>query len=125
VLITESAHAQRRLRELQGLPPSLTTPLIMVIAAALWVLVLLVARAVRLGSRTLIRALDRLLPLPVAIALGVVLSALIVTLALRDVVFQRGVIDIADRMAYSVNGGTREGIAKPTSSLVSGGAPVP
>ncbi|MFI6486182.1 alpha/beta-hydrolase N-terminal domain-containing protein [Streptomyces sp. NPDC050564] len=31
VLITESAHAQRRLRELQGLPPSLTwhTPLMM------------------------------------------------------------------------------------------------
>lgn len=78
VLITESAHAQRRLRQLQGLPPSLTwhTPLIMLITAALWVLILLVARAIRLGSRTLIRVLDRLLPLPVAFARGVVLSAL-------------------------------------------------
>ncbi|MFD0549391.1 alpha/beta hydrolase [Streptomyces rectiviolaceus] len=122
-LITESDHAQRRLRELQGLPPSMAwhTPVIMLIAVLLWALFLLVARGIRLGARRLIRALHRFVPLPVAIGLGLALSALIVTIGLRDVVFQRGVIDLADRIAYATNGGTREGIHKPVSPLVSGG----
>ncbi|WP_329126445.1 alpha/beta hydrolase [Streptomyces sp. NBC_01465] len=123
LLIAESAHMQRRLRELQGLPPALTwhIPVIALIAVVLWALILLVARSIRLGSRRLIRLLSRIVPLPVAIGVGFALSALIVTVGLRNVVFQRGVIDIADRMAYSVNGGTRSGIEKPVSPLVSGG----
>ncbi|MBO0517705.1 alpha/beta hydrolase [Streptomyces beijiangensis] len=123
VLITESAHMQRRLRELQGVPESLTwhTPMIALIAVVLWALILLVARSIRLGSRRLIRLLHRFVPLPVAIGVGLVLSVLSVGVGLRNVVFQRGVIDIADRMAYSVNGGTRGGIEKPVSPLVSGG----
>ncbi|MFG2648615.1 alpha/beta hydrolase [Streptomyces sp. NPDC048436] len=122
-LITLSDHAQRRLRELQGLPPSTAwhTPVIILVAVLLGALFLLAARGIRLGSRTLIRALHRLVPLPVAIGLGLALSALIVTIGLRDVVFQRGVIDLADRIAYATNGGTREGVHQPTSPLVSGG----
>ncbi|MGW6270563.1 alpha/beta hydrolase [Streptomyces sp. NPDC055060] len=122
-LIAESDHAQRRLRELQGLPPTMAwhTAAIILIAFLLWALFLLAARGVRLGSRTLIRALHRFVPLPVAIGLGLALSAMIVTVGLRDVVFQRGVIDLADRIAYTTNGGTEEGIHRPTSSLVSGG----
>ncbi|MEV0091196.1 alpha/beta-hydrolase family protein [Streptomyces sp. NPDC050738] len=123
LLIWESAHMQRRLRELQGLPEALAwhIPVIALIAVLLWALILLVARSIRLGSRRLIRLLHRFVPLPVAIAVGFALSALIVTVGLRNVVFQRGVIDVADRMAYTVNGGTRGGIEKPVSPLVSGG----
>lgn len=122
-LITQSAHSQRRLRELQGLEPALTwhTPVIMLIAVLLWALLLLAARGIRLGARTLIHALHRFVPLPVAIGLGLALTALIVTIGLRDVVFQRGVIDLADRIAYATNGGTEEGIHQPASPLVSGG----
>lgn len=122
-LIAESDHAQRRLRELQGLPPSMPwhTPVIMLIAVLLWALFLLAARGVRLGARRLIRGLNRFVPLPVAVGLGLALSALIVTVGLRDVVFQRGVIDLADRIAYETNGGTEEGIRRPESPLVSGG----
>ncbi|MFD4481078.1 alpha/beta hydrolase [Streptomyces sp. NPDC058471] len=122
-LITESDHAQRRLRELQGLPPTMAwhTPVIMLIAVLLWALLLLAARGIRLGSRRLIRALHRFVPLPLAIGLGLALSALIVTIGLRDVVFQRGVIDLADRIAYATNGGTEKGVRRPESPLVSGG----
>ncbi|WP_371526381.1 alpha/beta-hydrolase family protein [Streptomyces sp. NBC_01283] len=122
-LITESDHAQRRLRELQGLPPTTAwrTPVIMLIAVLLWALLLLAARGNRLGSRRLIRALHRFVPLPLAIGLGLTLSALIVTIGLRDVVFQRGVIDLADRIAYATNGGTEKGVRRPDSPLVSGG----
>ncbi|MER7175757.1 alpha/beta hydrolase [Streptomyces mesophilus] len=122
-LIARSAHAQIRLRELQGLPPSLTwhVPAIMLVALVLWALLLLCARGIRLGTRSLIRRLHRYVPLPVAIGAGAVLSALIVTVGLRDVVFQRGVIGLADRIAYATNGGTREGIRPPDSPLVSGG----
>ncbi|MFC7306576.1 alpha/beta hydrolase [Streptomyces monticola] len=122
-LISESAHMQRQLRALQGLPPSLTwhTPMIALIAVAIWLLILLAARAIRLGSSKLIHGLDKLLPRPVAVGIGLLLSAMIVTVGLRDVVFDRGVIDVADRIAKATNFGTKEGIGKPTSRFVSGG----
>ncbi|MFI6937762.1 alpha/beta hydrolase [Streptomyces sp. NPDC050418] len=122
-LITRSAHAQIRLRELQGLPPALAwhVPMIMLIAVVLWGLLVLAARGVRLGTRTLIRTLHRFVPRPAAIAVGAVLSALILLVGLRNVVFERGVIGLADRIAYATNGGTREGIHPPSSPLVSGG----
>ncbi|MDG4860757.1 alpha/beta-hydrolase family protein [Streptomyces sp. T-3] len=122
-LISESAHMQRQLRALQGLPPSLTwhTPMIGLLAVAIWLLILAAARAVRLGASKLIHRLDKVLPRPAAIGLGLLLSAMIVTTGLRDVVFDRGVIDVADRIAKATNFGTKEGISKPTSRFVSGG----
>ncbi|MFE5943234.1 alpha/beta hydrolase [Streptomyces sp. NPDC056480] len=121
--ISESARMQRQLRVLQGLPPALTwhTPMIALIALGLLLAALLVARAVRLGSVTLIRQLGRLMPRPVAFAVGVVVSALLVLVGVRDIVFDRGVVDIADRIAEATNGGTKEGIRRPASRLVSGG----
>ncbi|KQX51085.1 hypothetical protein ASE09_13130 [Streptomyces sp. Root66D1] len=121
--ISESARMQRELRVLQELPPSLTwhTPMIALIALGLLLAALLVARAVRLGSVTLIRLLGRLLPRPVAFGVGAVLSALVVLVGVRDVVFDRGVVDLADRIAEATNGGTKDGIERPASRLVSGG----
>ncbi|WP_405859250.1 alpha/beta-hydrolase family protein [Streptomyces sp. NBC_00090] len=122
-LISESARMQRQLRVLQGLPPTLTwhTPMIALIALGLLLAALLVARSVRLGSVTLIRLLGRLLPGPVAFAVGVALSGLVVLVGVRDVVFDRGVVDIADRIAEATNDGTKDGIRRPASRHVSGG----
>ncbi|MEU9996999.1 alpha/beta hydrolase [Streptomyces sp. NPDC050848] len=122
-LISESARMQRQLRVLQGLPPGLTwhTPMIALMAIALLLTLLLVARAVRLGSVRLIRLLGRLLPRPVAFAVGALLSTLAVLVGVRDVVFDRGIVDIADRIAEATNGGTKDGIHRPVSRYVSGG----
>ncbi|MFD3941935.1 alpha/beta hydrolase [Streptomyces sp. NPDC058579] len=122
-LISESARMQRQLRDLQGLPPGLTwhTPMIALMAIALLLALLLVARAVRLASARLIRLLGRLLPKPVAFAVGALLSTLAVLVGVRDVVFDRGIVDIADRIAEATNGGTKEGIHRPVSRYVSGG----
>ncbi|MER5886076.1 alpha/beta hydrolase [Streptomyces sp. NPDC001941] len=121
--VSDSAHAQRRLRQLQGLAPSLTwhTPMIALLAVVLCALLVVFARLVRLGARRLIRVLDRLLPRPVAIAVGLLVTAAVVTVGVRDVVFDRGVIDIADRISEATNGGTKDGITPPASALVSGG----
>ncbi|MER7955149.1 alpha/beta-hydrolase family protein [Streptomyces sp. NPDC096030] len=122
-LISESARMQRQLRVLQGLPPALTwhTPMIALMTLALLLALLLVARTVRLGSAKLIRQLGRLLPRPVAFAVGALLSTLAVLVGVRDVVFDRGVVDIADRIAEATNGGTKDGIHRPVSRYVSGG----
>ncbi|MFF9012602.1 alpha/beta hydrolase [Streptomyces sp. NPDC014870] len=123
LLISESARMQRQLRVLQGLPPGLTwhTPMIALMAIALLLALLLVARAVRLASAKLIRLLGRLLPKPVAFAAGALLSALAVLVGVRDVVFDRGIVDVADRIAEATNGGTKDGIRRPVSRYVSGG----
>ncbi|MER8230810.1 alpha/beta-hydrolase family protein [Streptomyces sp. NPDC094049] len=122
-LISESARMQRQLRTLQGLPPALTwhTPMIALIALGLLLLALLVARSVRLAAATLIRQLGRLLPRPVAFGVGAVVSALLVLVGVRDVVFHRGVVDIADRVSAATNGDTKEGVHRPRSHHVSGG----
>ncbi|MGW0734702.1 alpha/beta hydrolase [Streptomyces sp. NPDC002851] len=121
-LISESAQMQRQLRALQSLPPSVTwhTPMIALIAVALWLLILSLARSVRLGSRKLIHVLGRILPRPVAVGLGLLLSAMAVTVGVRDVVFDRGIIDVADSIAKATNFGTTDGITRPRSRYVSG-----
>ncbi|MFB7579168.1 alpha/beta hydrolase [Streptomyces hydrogenans] len=122
-LVSESARTQRRLRVLQDLPPSLTwhTPMIALISLALLALALLLARLVRLGAVTLIRLLGRLLPRPVAYATGALLTALAVLVGVRDIVYDRGIVDVADRIAAATNGGTKAGIERPASRFVSGG----
>lgn len=122
-LISESAAMQRQLRALQGLPPALTWHSLMIalMTVAIALLVLWLARLVRLGSSKLIHRLARHLPRPAAVGVGLVLSALIVTVGVRDVVFDRGVIDVADKIAEATNFGTKDGIEKPTSRHVSGG----
>ncbi|MEU3445709.1 alpha/beta hydrolase [Streptomyces thermolilacinus] len=122
-LLSESAQMQRRLRLLQGLPPSLTWHALMIalIAVALCALLLLTARLIRLGARRLIRALGGWLPRPVAVGAGLALTALAVTVGIRDVVFDRGVIDVADRIAETTNRGTKDGVTRPVSPYVSGG----
>ena len=121
--LSQSARMQRKLRRLQDLPATLTWHSVMItlLALLLCAALVLLARCVRLGTRTLIRGLGRFVPRPVAIAAGLLISATLVLVATRDLVFERGVVDIASRIAASTNSGTRDGITPPRSPLVSGG----
>ncbi|WP_419997483.1 alpha/beta hydrolase [Streptomyces boninensis] len=121
-LISESAHMQRQLRELQSLPPSMPwhTPMIALIALAVLALLVVIARSIRLATGKLIHWLDRALPRPLAVGTGLVVSAILVTFGVRDVVFDRGVIDIADSIAAKTDASTKEGITQSGSRYVSG-----
>ncbi|WP_372454263.1 alpha/beta hydrolase, partial [Streptomyces tardus] len=122
LLLNQSADMQRQLRKLQGLPPTLTWHSLMIalLAVALCALILLIARAVRLGTRSLIRVLLRFVPKPVAVAAGLMISAVVVLFGAKDVVFERGVVDIAARIAANTDKSTKDGIVQSGSPHVSG-----
>ncbi|WP_243083833.1 alpha/beta-hydrolase family protein [Streptomyces sp. 891-h] len=117
-----SADAQRELRRLQEMPETLTWHSMMIALLAMGICFALVAigRAVRLGTRVLIRVLGRFVPRPLAIGVGLLVSATVVVFGTRDVVFDRGVIDVAARLAEKTDQSTKDGIVQPTSRLVSG-----
>ncbi|RKN47280.1 hypothetical protein D7294_02035 [Streptomyces hoynatensis] len=121
-MLGRSADMQRELRRLQELPPTLTWHSLMIalISLAVLALLLLVARAIRLGTRTLTRLLNRFVPWPVAVALGLVLSTTFVVIGTRDVVWDRGVLEIADRIAAAKDHSTDPGVVRPYSPLLSG-----
>jgi len=120
--LSASARMQRRLRALQELPETLTwhSMMITLMALALCGLLLCLARTVRLCTRVLIRGLGRYVPRPVAVVAGLLISATAVVVGTRDVVFDRGVIDIASRVAESTDRGTKEGVVQSGSRYVSG-----
>ncbi|WP_181766435.1 alpha/beta hydrolase [Streptomyces albidus (ex Kaewkla and Franco 2022)] len=120
--LSESARMQRELRVLQDLPETLTwhSMMIALMALGLCGLLLLLARTVRLGTRALIRGLCRFVPRPVAVVAGILISTTAVVVGTRDVVFDRGVIDIVARIAETTNEGTKEGVVQSGSRLVSG-----
>ncbi|MGD9484852.1 alpha/beta hydrolase [Streptomyces sp. TRM70308] len=121
-LLGESARMQRELRELQGLPPTLTWHSIMITLLALglcWSLLIL-ARLIRLGTRKLITVLLRYVPRPVAVVSGLAISVLVVTFGAKDVVLERGIIDVASRIAANTDRSTKEGVVQSGSPYVSG-----
>lgn len=120
--LSESARMQRELRVLQELPETLTwhSMMIALMALGLCGVLLLAARTVRLCTRALIRALCRLVPRPVAVVAGLLISATAVVVGTRDVVFDRGVIDVVSRIAESTDRDTRKGIVQSDSRYVSG-----
>ncbi|KWT61148.1 hypothetical protein ADL21_15215 [Streptomyces albus subsp. albus] len=121
--VSWSAHAQRRLRRLQEVEPSLVwhTPMIILIAVAVCALLVLLARCVRLVARRLTRFFGRWVPRPAAYVIGVALTALLVTIGSKDVLYERGFIDIVDRISKVANLSTADGITQPASPYVSGG----
>ncbi|GAB2802776.1 alpha/beta hydrolase [Streptomyces daliensis] len=121
--LSESARMQRELRRLQEIPETLTWHSLMItlIACALCGLLVLLARAVRLGTRRLIQGLGRYVPRPFAVVAGLLISATAVVFGTRDVVFDRGIVDIAARVAETTNQGTKDGIFRSGSPYVSGG----
>ncbi|MGP3967070.1 alpha/beta hydrolase [Streptomyces sp. 6N223] len=122
IMLGQSADLQRDLRRLQELPPTLTwhSILIALIALVVLALLLVVARAIRLLTRLLTRLLHRVMPWPFAVALGLALTSLIVVIGTRDVVWERGVIGIAEQWAKAKDSSTDPGVMRPYSPLVSG-----
>ncbi|WP_374100599.1 alpha/beta hydrolase [Streptomyces sp. 7-21] len=122
IMLGQSADMQRELRRLQELPPTLTWHSLMIalISLAVLVLLLVTARSVRLLTRVLTRLLNRIMPWPVAVALGLAMSTTIVAIGTRDVVWDRGVLEIADRIAAAKDRSTDPGVLRPYSPLVSG-----
>lgn len=122
VLLNQSADMQRQLRKLQGLPPTLTWHSLMIalLAVVLCGLMLLIARSVRLATRSLIRVLLRFVPKPIAVLAGLMISALVVLFGAKDVVFERGVVDIAARIAANTDKSTKDGVVQSGSPFVSG-----
>ncbi|MGH3325032.1 MAG: alpha/beta hydrolase [Streptomyces sp.] len=120
--LSESARMQRELRVLQELPETLTwhSMMITLMALGLCGVLLCLARTVRLCTRELIRRLCRFVPRPLAVVTGLLISASAVTVGTRDVVFERGVIDIAARISERTDRGTKDGIIQSNSPLVSG-----
>ncbi|UGY93418.1 alpha/beta hydrolase [Streptomyces gobiensis] len=122
LLLSESARMQRELRKLQELPPTLTwhSMMIALIATAICWLALLVARFVRVGTRELTRLLLRFVPQPVAVIAALLISAMLVVFGTKNVIFDRGVVDIASRIAANTDKSTKDGIIQSGSRLVSG-----
>ncbi|MFE2869458.1 alpha/beta hydrolase [Embleya sp. NPDC059259] len=118
-----SAQAQRRLRALQGLNPS--SPwnglMIVVITLGTGLLLLTLARGLRLAARTSIRWLGRRLPRPLAYVLGPAAVTLLVVVSLHDVVWERGFIGFVDHTAKAINGAIDPNLPRPDSPLRSGG----
>jgi uncharacterized membrane protein len=122
LLLRQSAEMQRELRRLQELPPTLTWHSVMIALISLSVAIglLTVARTIRLGTRLLTQLLSRFVPWPVAVALGLALSSIIVVFGTRDVVFERGILSVADRIAAAKDRSTDPGVLRPYSPLLSG-----
>ncbi|MBW1602810.1 alpha/beta hydrolase [Streptomyces sp. JJ66] len=121
-LLGESARMQRELRRLQELPPTLTWHSLMIALLALalcWTL-LVIARLIRLGTRKLITVLLRYVPRPVAVVSGLAVSALVVTFGAKDVVLERGIIDVASSISANTDQSTKDGVIQSDSPYVSG-----
>jgi uncharacterized membrane protein len=113
---------QREVRELVGAEPTVpwASPLIAVIAAAVFVSLLLAARSIRLATRSLASTLERISPRPVAsvAAVGVVAA---LSYGVGQGVVLNGFVDLAERVALNANDAFAPDVERPRSPYVSGG----
>jgi uncharacterized membrane protein len=113
---------QRDVRELVDASPQTgwyPVP-IATVALAVFGLLLLVARAIRLATRRLASTLGRFSPRPVASVTAVGLVAVLSYGLGQGVVFN-GFLDVAERGAAAANAATAPGVTRPDSPYVSGG----
>jgi uncharacterized membrane protein len=113
---------QRDVRELVGEDPETgwyPVP-IAVVAAAVFGLLLLVSRSVRLATRRLAATFGRFSPRPVASVAAVGLVAVLSYGVGQGVVFT-GFVDVAERGAAAANAAIAPGLTEPDSRYVSGG----
>lgn len=109
---------QRRGVSLGPLPAVQAIPMLLLTAVLLVVLVV-IGRLVGRGVRRIHRALGARLPRPVATPLTVVLVLVLAIFVFRDVLAER-FTSWADASFSVVDGGTREGVVRPTEPTVSG-----
>jgi uncharacterized membrane protein len=114
---------QNEVRVLVGEPPhaEIHLVLILLIAVAVFLVGLLVARALRWITRRLNGLLARIVPRPVAMTVGVIVVSLGSYYLVTGLAFDAG-ITFADSVYSKENEGTPENATQPTSSLRSGGS---
>lgn len=113
---------QREVRELVGAEPTMAwaSPLIAVVAAGVFALLLMAARSVRLATRGLATTFGRISPRPVASVAAVGVVAALSYGVGQGVVFN-GFVDLAERVALNANDAFAPDVERPTSPYVSGG----
>ncbi len=113
---------QDEIRQLMGMGPveNPAAGRTLLTAVALAGVVLLAARTVRLGTRTLDRWIGRFVPRTVADVIGAVLTGLLVATLLHGLV-SVVLVDLANRVFSLDNGRTEIGVTQPSSPYVSGG----
>src|SRR5262245_57653228 len=95
-------------------------PAMLAIALLIAFVLLVVSRAVRGGTRGMIRLLDSLVPRRVAYTIGVVVSTFLVVGLVQGFLLE-GIVSAVNSAYSVVDDGTSPGITEPTSSLRSGG----
>ena len=93
---------------------------IVLVGVPVFGLLLLLARAIRLGTRTLGRGLARFVARPVAVAVGVAVAAVLVLGFVQGFLFT-AFVEGANRASSLTNGTTSVDARQPTSSSISGG----
>jgi uncharacterized membrane protein len=120
VVVVVGAQWQDDVRALVGQPRQTSSALLVgVIACAVGLVLLALARVLRRLSRRVARLLGRWVPAPVASLAGVVVVTLLVYWLAAGVLF-RVVVDVADSVYAGSNAETDEGVEPVTSPLRSG-----
>jgi uncharacterized membrane protein len=113
---------QQDLRARLAMDPLVTYDIVRITAVSLltFVVLLLIARGLRLGTRRLFRLLRRWIPRP--IAYGVALAVVVyVVVGFAQGFLASNLLTVADRTASLANGKTTPGIVAPESALRSAG----
>src|SRR5436305_11856467 len=93
--------------------------LVPLVALIFFGLFVLVARAVRLGTRKTVDLLSRLVPRPAAYVGGLVIVVVVIVGAIQGFLL-RGILNFAENAASLADQSTSPGIVRPTSPLLSG-----
>lgn len=122
VMLLFAKHWQNQLRGLMGIDDEPNVSLFGLLALTLFVgsLLLFGARLIRSLTRFLIRQIDRLLPRSVSVAVGIVLSIVIVFGFAQGFLWERA-ISTMNAVAGTTNGTTSDGTKRPNVAERSGG----
>ena len=117
-----SVRWQGDVRRAVSLPPEISWwrwALVPVVAVLFGALIVLVARLLRLGTRIVVHALDRVVPRPVALGAGVVVVTFLVVGFVQGFLGS-GVLSVVERAASLTDQGTSPGIVRPERATLSG-----
>jgi len=94
--------------------------LVPVVAVVLFALLLLIGRAIRLGTRALGRLLGRVMPTPMAVGAAVALVVVVIVGVVQGFLL-RGLLDMAEGSAELANDTIQPDVPQPTLPTLSGG----
>ncbi|MFC9324535.1 alpha/beta hydrolase [Kitasatospora sp. NPDC057015] len=117
-----SVRWQGDVRRAVTLPPEVSWwrwSLVPVVALLVLALIVLVARLLRLGTRIVVHALDRVVPRPVALGAGVAVVVFLVVGFVQGFLLS-GVLDVVESAASLADEGTTPGVVQPQLPTLSG-----